>query len=108
MKTNVYTLYALNEKHWLKKVSIYICWIFFLCFSYIADFQVIDACRSFIDKNSQELKEKNLERNFLLHLINLHDFNLITSSQIEEITGKLRDVGKSLVQWRVENSVLNC
>lgn len=64
--------------------------------SYIADFQVIDACRSFIDKNSQELKEKNLERNFLLHLINLHDFNLITSSQIEEITGKLRGCWKEL------------
>ena len=60
-------------------------------FSYIADFQVIDACRSFIDKNSQQLRERNLERNFLLHLVNLHDFNLITSSQIEEISGKLRD-----------------
>ena len=69
---------------------------FFSVFSYIADFQVIDACRSFIDKNSQELKEKNLERNFLLHLINLHDFNLITSSQIEEITGKLRGCWKEL------------
>lgn len=68
--------------------------LFVLFFSYIADFQVINACRSFIDKNSQELKERNLERNFLLHLVNLHDFNLITSSQIEEISGKLRDCWK--------------
>jgi len=64
--------------------------------SYIADFQVTEACRSFIDKYSQELKDKNLERNFLLHLVNLHDFNLITSSQIEEITGKLREYWKDL------------
>lgn len=63
-------------------------------FSYIADFQVIEACRSFIDNYSQRLKEKNLERNFLLHLVNLHDFNLITSSQIEEITAKLRESWK--------------
>lgn len=62
--------------------------------SYIADFQVIEACRSFIDNYSQRLKEKNLERNFLLHLVNLHDFNLITSSQIEEITAKLRESWK--------------
>lgn len=62
--------------------------------SYIADFQVIEACRSFIDNYSQILKEKNLERNFLLHLVNLHDFNLITSSQIEEITAKLRESWK--------------
>lgn len=64
--------------------------------SYIADFQVLEACRSFIDKNSQELKERNLQRNFLLHLVNLHDFNLITSSQIEEITAKLRESWKDL------------
>ena len=74
----------------LRSVFFFVCFFFF---SYIADFQVIDACRSFIDKNSQKLKERNLERNFLLHLVNLHDFNLITSSQIEEISGKLRDHG---------------
>ncbi|PFX29034.1 polycomb protein suz12-like [Stylophora pistillata] len=70
--------------------------------SYIADFQVIDACRSFIDKNSQKLRERNLERNFLLHLVNLHDFNLITSSQIEEISGKLRD------HWKEPTSSSTC
>ena len=70
--------------------------MFHFFFSYIADFQVTEACRSFIDKYSQELKDKNLERNFLLHLVNLHDFNLITSSQIEEITGKLREYWKDL------------
>lgn len=64
--------------------------------SYIADFQVLEACRSFIDNYSRDLKEKNLERNFLLHLVNLHDFNLITSSQIEEITGKMRESWKEL------------
>lgn len=64
--------------------------------SYIADFQVLEACRSFISNYSRDLKEKNLERNFLLHLMNLHDFNLITSSQIEEIIGKMRESWKEL------------
>jgi len=44
---------------------------------YIGDCMVPQACHTFVEEKGRRVIEKNLSRNFLLHLINLNDFGLI-------------------------------
>ncbi|XP_013401571.1 polycomb protein suz12 [Lingula anatina] len=45
--------------------------------NYIADCQFTTACQTFVAEHGVTIVEKNLCRNFLLHMINLYDFGLI-------------------------------
>ena len=49
------------------------------CFvsSYIGDCQLTVACEAFVKDYGSEIYQKNLGRNFILHLVNLCDFSLI-------------------------------
>lgn len=53
------------------------------------DCRVPFACEAFVNVHSQDIWDKKLYRNFLLHLCNLHDFGLLTSSQYHAIVQKL-------------------
>ncbi|XP_074553085.1 polycomb protein suz12-like [Halichoeres trimaculatus] len=57
---------------------------------YIADNQMNEACLAFADKHGDYIVKLNLCRNFLLHLVSMHDFNLISTLTIDRAMAKLR------------------
>lgn len=48
------------------------------------------ACLQFAEHHGEYIVQKNLCRNFLLHLISMHDFNLITTLTIDQAMARLR------------------
>lgn len=62
---------------------------------YIADLQIPEACKAFVRDYGGELVEKNLYKNFLLHLVNLNDFNILSRThllQTMELLDQLRNL----------------
>lgn len=59
---------------------------------FIADNQMNHACMLFVDNYGPKIIKKNLCRNFMLHLVSMHDFNLISISTIDRAVSKLRDL----------------
>ncbi|XP_063816939.1 polycomb protein SUZ12 isoform X2 [Pseudophryne corroboree] len=59
---------------------------------FIADNQMNHACMQFVENFGPKIIKKNLCRNFMLHLVSMHDFNLISISTIEKAVSKLRDM----------------
>ncbi|KAK7939313.1 hypothetical protein WMY93_002639 [Mugilogobius chulae] len=59
---------------------------------FIADNQMNTACLLFADHHGSHIVQNRLCRNFLLHLVSMHDFNLITTATIDTAMSKLRDV----------------
>ncbi|KAM9295979.1 polycomb protein SUZ12 [Gastrophryne carolinensis] len=59
---------------------------------FIADNQMNHACMLFVDNYGPKIIEKNLCRNFMLHLVSMHDFNLISISTIDKAVARLRDI----------------
>ncbi|KAG5853788.1 hypothetical protein ANANG_G00030150 [Anguilla anguilla] len=60
---------------------------------FIADNQMNQACMLFVEKCGPYIVEKNLCRNFLLHLVSMHDFNLVNTATIDKAMGRLRGCG---------------
>lgn len=65
-----------------------------VCSSFQADSQVFRACCLFVDNHSKDIVDKNLRRNFLMHLVNLQDFDLINGGQIQHVMNKLNQAIK--------------
>lgn len=63
---------------------------------FIADNQMNHACMLFVEQMGQRIIEKNLCRNFMLHLVSMHDFNLINISTIDKAMMKLREMNQRL------------
>ncbi|XP_018430331.1 PREDICTED: polycomb protein SUZ12 isoform X1 [Nanorana parkeri] len=59
---------------------------------FIADNQMNHACMLFVENYGERIIEKSLCRNFMLHMISMHDFNLINVSTIDKAVSKLRDM----------------
>lgn len=57
---------------------------------FIADNQMNDSCLLFAEQNGAHIVRHNLCRNFLLHLVSMHDFNLVTTLTIELAMARLR------------------
>ncbi|KAI3360184.1 hypothetical protein L3Q82_013868 [Scortum barcoo] len=57
---------------------------------FIADNQMNEACLLFADQHGAHIVKHNLCRNFLLHLISMHDFNLISRLTIDQAVARLR------------------
>ncbi|KAF0033219.1 hypothetical protein F2P81_015509 [Scophthalmus maximus] len=57
---------------------------------FIADNQMNEACLRFAERHAAHIVERDLCRNFLLHLISMHDFNLITTQTIDQAMARLR------------------
>lgn len=66
--------------------------IIFICLasSFIADNQMNEACLLFAERHDTLIIKQNLCRNFLLHLISMHDFNLISTLTIDQAMARLR------------------
>ncbi|XP_041076735.1 polycomb protein SUZ12-like isoform X2 [Polyodon spathula] len=63
---------------------------------FIADNQMNQACMQFVEKCGQQINEKNLCRNFLLHLVSMHDFNLVSIVTIDKAMARLREMQQRL------------
>ncbi|XP_035510180.1 polycomb protein suz12-like [Morone saxatilis] len=57
---------------------------------FIADNQMNEACLLFAERNAAHIVKHNLFRNFLLHLISMHDFNLVSTMTIDQAMARLR------------------
>ncbi|XP_013855700.1 polycomb protein suz12-B [Austrofundulus limnaeus] len=57
---------------------------------FIADNQMNEACLLFAQNHGSVIVEQNLQQNFLLHLISMHDFNLISTHTIDQAMTRLR------------------
>lgn len=63
-----------GEKELMKMWNLHV-----MKYNFVGDCQIPVACQMFLQLRGKELHEKNLYRNFVLHLCSLHDFGLITS-----------------------------
>ncbi|XP_036404468.1 polycomb protein suz12-B isoform X1 [Megalops cyprinoides] len=59
---------------------------------FIADNQMNQACMLFVERCGPQIVEKNLCRNFLLHLVSMHDFNLVSVATIDKAMARLREM----------------
>uniref|UniRef100_A0A8C5G8H3 Polycomb protein suz12-B-like n=1 Tax=Gouania willdenowi TaxID=441366 RepID=A0A8C5G8H3_GOUWI len=57
---------------------------------FIADNQMNDACLLFAELHADLIVQRNLGHNFLLHLVSMHDFNLISTATIDCAANRLR------------------
>uniref|UniRef100_A0A3Q2QAF7 SUZ12 polycomb repressive complex 2 subunit n=1 Tax=Fundulus heteroclitus TaxID=8078 RepID=A0A3Q2QAF7_FUNHE len=62
---------------------------------FIADNQMESACLLFAKHNAAAILERNLGRNFLLHLISMHDFNLINTLTVNSAMALLHNALQS-------------
>lgn len=63
---------------------------------FIADNQMSQASMLFVENCGPHIIRRNLCRNFLLHLVNLHDFNLVTIATIDRAMARLKEIEESL------------
>lgn len=63
---------------------------------FIADNQMNQAIMLFVENCGPHIAHRNLWRNFLLHLISMHDFNLVTTATIDRAMMRLREIQAEL------------
>ncbi|TNN24994.1 Polycomb protein suz12 [Liparis tanakae] len=49
-----------------------------------------ESCLRFADRHGVHIVRNDLRRNFLLHLISMHDFNLVSTQTIDQAMARLR------------------
>lgn len=62
-----------GEKELMKMWNLHV-----MKYNYVGDCQTPVACQMFLQMKGKELLEKNLYRNFILHMCSLHDFGLLS------------------------------
>uniref|UniRef100_A0A673K0H1 Uncharacterized protein n=1 Tax=Sinocyclocheilus rhinocerous TaxID=307959 RepID=A0A673K0H1_9TELE len=63
---------------------------------FIADNQMSQASMLFVENYGPYIIRRNLFRNFLLHLVNLHDFNIVTTATIDRAMAHMKEMEESL------------
>uniref|UniRef100_A0A4W5Q7F6 SUZ12 polycomb repressive complex 2 subunit b n=1 Tax=Hucho hucho TaxID=62062 RepID=A0A4W5Q7F6_9TELE len=63
---------------------------------FIADNQMNQASMQFVEKCGAYIARRNLCRNFLLHLVSMHDFNLVSVATIDRAMSRLRHIQEEL------------
>uniref|UniRef100_A0A3B5A411 SUZ12 polycomb repressive complex 2 subunit n=1 Tax=Stegastes partitus TaxID=144197 RepID=A0A3B5A411_9TELE len=59
---------------------------------FIADNQMNQAIMLFVENRGAHIIRRNLCRNFLLHLVSMHDFNLVSTATIDRAMARLRQI----------------
>lgn len=97
-----FTLHRLNvsrlvryrwDEPWRDKLNSSVC--YFPC-SFIADNQMNQAIMLFTENRGAHIIRRNLCRNFLLHLVSMHDFNLVSTATIDRAMARLRQIQEEL------------
>lgn len=76
-------------------------------FSFIADNQMNQAIMLFVEDRGAHIIRRNLCRNFLLHLVSMHDFNLVSTSTIDRAMARLRQIQEELPEVEVDQQDQN-
>ncbi|XP_076871558.1 polycomb protein suz12-B [Brachyhypopomus gauderio] len=63
---------------------------------FIADNQMSQAVMLFVENSGPHVARRNLCRNFLLHLVSMHDFNLVTTATIDRAMVRLKEIQADL------------
>ncbi|KAM6972120.1 polycomb protein suz12-B isoform 2-T2 [Aplochiton taeniatus] len=63
---------------------------------FIADNQMNHASMMFVEAWGTHIARRNLCRNFLLHLVSMHDFNLVSVATIDRAMARLRQIQEEL------------
>ncbi|XP_077380201.1 polycomb protein suz12-B isoform X2 [Festucalex cinctus] len=63
---------------------------------FIADNQMNQAIMLFVDDCGAHIVRRNLCRNFLLHLVSMHDFNLVVTATIDRAMTRLKQIQEEL------------
>uniref|UniRef100_A0A7N9AYS2 SUZ12 polycomb repressive complex 2 subunit b n=1 Tax=Mastacembelus armatus TaxID=205130 RepID=A0A7N9AYS2_9TELE len=63
---------------------------------FIADNQMSQAIMLFVENRGAHIIRRNLCRNFLLHLVSMHDFNLVGTATIDRAMAHLRQIQEEL------------
>uniref|UniRef100_A0A3B5MA01 Polycomb protein VEFS-Box domain-containing protein n=1 Tax=Xiphophorus couchianus TaxID=32473 RepID=A0A3B5MA01_9TELE len=69
---------------------------------FIADNQMKQAVMLFVENLGAHIIRRNLCRNFLLHLVSMHDFNLVSTATIDEVMASLRELKEELPDAKEE------
>uniref|UniRef100_A0AAQ4QNR9 SUZ12 polycomb repressive complex 2 subunit b n=1 Tax=Gasterosteus aculeatus aculeatus TaxID=481459 RepID=A0AAQ4QNR9_GASAC len=65
-------------------------------YGFIADNQMNQAIMLFAENVGAHIVRRNLCRNFLLHLVSMHDFNLVSTATIDRAMARLRQIQQEL------------
>ncbi|XP_068583337.1 polycomb protein suz12-B isoform X2 [Cebidichthys violaceus] len=65
-------------------------------YGFIADNQMNQAIMLFAESAGPHIVRRNLCRNFLLHLVSMHDFNLVSTATIDRAMARLRQIQEEL------------
>ncbi|XP_059427249.1 polycomb protein suz12-B isoform X2 [Carassius carassius] len=63
---------------------------------FISDNQMSQASMLFVENCGPYIIRRSLCQNFLLHLVNLHDFNLVTTATIDRAMARMKEIEESL------------
>ncbi|CAI5679988.1 unnamed protein product [Oreochromis niloticus] len=74
---------------------------------FIADNQMNQAIMLFVENRGAHIIRRNLCRNFLLHLVSMHDFNLVSTSTIDRAMARLRQIQEELPEVEVDQQDQN-
>lgn len=61
-------------------------------FSFVGDCQIAHAVNIFVEENGQEIIRRKLFKNFVVHLTNLSDFGLLSTSSMLSTIRKLQEI----------------
>ncbi|XP_026119003.1 polycomb protein suz12-B [Carassius auratus] len=77
---------------------------------FISDNQMSQASMLFVENCGPYIIRRRLCRNFLLHLVNLHDFNLVTTATIDRAMARMKEIEESLPELEEgqDSSDANC
>ncbi|XP_034439651.1 polycomb protein suz12-B isoform X2 [Hippoglossus hippoglossus] len=85
-----------GEKEVMKLWNLHVMKHGYVVSNFIADNQMNQAIMVFVDSRGAHIIRRNLCRNFLLHLVSMHDFNLVSTATIDRAMAHLRQIQEDL------------
>lgn len=73
--------------------------------NYVGEIQIPLACEMFIDLHAKELFDRNLYKNFVLHMCNLSDYSLLTPDALHKTIQKFQ---RALSTYEEGRDVMSC
>lgn len=76
-----------GEKELMKMWNLHV-----MKYNFVGEVHIPLACDMFLEDRGKELLQKNLSRNFVLHLCNLHDFGMLSPQMFYGVILKMRSI----------------
>ncbi|XP_060948350.1 polycomb protein suz12-B isoform X2 [Limanda limanda] len=95
-----------GEKEVMKLWNLHVMKHGYVVSNFIADNQMNQAIKAFVENRGAHIIRRNLCRNFLLHLVSMHDFNLVSTATIDRAMAQLRQIQEELPDTAEEEADL--